>query len=208
MIVLVATAQCLGPDRASHRMVIQPDSWQPNAIATNGEVPVTTRVLCAVKIRSVVPDVEGFELSLDPLGAPLDRISSEKSRELIDRFDTWIRLSGDPGWRFKSAQIQRTRDQRSIFLGIMDYLSLGAKHAESLLLETNEELANRLIDHMTHKYAETDYQSSPLCTDITSAFKPSGNRDEFSTAECVRSAFERPCRPGYQTPAQLSRQAP
>lgn len=145
------------PTPGSVGLFIEPDSWQPDAIATRGEVPVTTRVLCAVKIRSVVPDAEGIELEIDPLMAPLDRLSSDTTQRLIEQFNTWIRLSGDPAWRFKSAQIQRTSNQRSVLLGIMSYLTLGAKHTESLLLETNEGLANRLFEHMSLEYAGVDY---------------------------------------------------
>jgi len=137
-------------------LFIEPDTWQPDAVAVNGEIPVTTRVLCAVRIRSVVADVEGFELELDPLIAPIDRLSHETSQRLTRTFDNWIRLSGDPAWRFKSAQIKRTRGQRAVFLGIMENLSLSAKHTESLLLETNKGLAKRLIEHMDREYAEVE----------------------------------------------------
>lgn len=130
---------------------IEPESW-PNTAALNGEVPVKTRVLCAVAIQSVVPGIEGFELLIEPLPGAQDPIHPTVHRQLVEHFDTWIRQSGDPAWRFKSAQIQRTQGHRSLLLGMMKYLKLSAKHTEALLMESNAQLASRLMEHMRNDY--------------------------------------------------------
>jgi hypothetical protein len=129
-------------------LYIKPDNWVANAHVANGEVPVTIRVLCAVTIRGVVPGIDGFALQIEPLPDARDRLPAALPRELVASFDNWVRVSGDPAWRFKSAQIKRTRDQRALLLGIIDYLALSAKHSESLLGETNSVLAARLLEHM------------------------------------------------------------
>ena len=135
---------------------IKPDEWKAATVDSTGEMPVTARVLCTVKLGDIVPSAEGFVLNIDPLPAPLDQLPVQTLQDLVGQFDNWIRLSGDPAWRFKSAQIHRTQQQRSVLLGIMDFLSLRPKHAESLLQETNAGLAERLIEHMTSDYASVD----------------------------------------------------
>lgn len=128
---------------------IEPDPWPSNAIAANGEVPVTTRMLCAVKINGVEPGIERFALQIEPLTNDHDPLPPSVKKKLTTSFERWVRLTSDPAWHYKSAQINRTRADRNILLGIMDYLPLNSKHAESLLIESNSILADRLIEHMT-----------------------------------------------------------
>ncbi len=129
---------------------VRPDTWHDDSVVSNGEVPVTTRILCAVKIQEVIPDVNRFALQIEPLPGARDPLSNEQYRAISARFDNWIRQSNDPAWRFKSAQIQRTKGHRAMMLGIMEYLELNAKHTESLLQESNAVLAERLLEHMTN----------------------------------------------------------
>ncbi|NND71627.1 MAG: hypothetical protein HKN43_08610 [Rhodothermales bacterium] len=138
-------------------LFIQPDSWETDASATNGEVAVSTRVLCAVTIKEVVPGNDDFELRIEPLPGARDPLTVARTRSLNERFENWVRLTSDPAWRYKSAQIQRTVDHRSRLLGIMDYLDLSAKHSESLLQESNGNLANRLLDHMSIDSQQPDH---------------------------------------------------
>lgn len=130
-------------------LFIRPDTWQSNQIVSNGEVSITTRVLCAVRIIDVVPGNEAFALQIEALPRARDKLDAALSRELTSRFESWVRLTSDPAWRFKSAQIKRTHGDRAILLGIMDYLELTAKFSESILGETNTVAARRLLEHMS-----------------------------------------------------------
>lgn len=136
------------PEPGTVGLYIEPDRWDENAYVSHGEVPVTTRILCAVNILGVAPDREGFRLQIEPLRSDRQRLTPTQVRDLVDTFDNWVRVTGDPAWLFKSAQIQRTRDQRSLMLGIMDYLDLNVRHSESLLQENTSGLAVRLLEHM------------------------------------------------------------
>jgi len=137
------------PVQGSIGLFIEPDFWESDAVATNGEVLINTRVLCAVRILGVVPGVEQFALQIEPVPGARDQLDQTLSRELIERFEAWVRLTSDPAWRFKSAQIKRTRSDRAVILGIMDYLDLSAKFTESILGESNSVSARRLMERMS-----------------------------------------------------------
>lgn len=130
-------------------LFIKPDNWQADAIANNGEVLVNTRVLCAVRVVGIVPGLDAFELQIEALPGATDQLDEVVLRELTNRFESWSRLTSDPAWRFKSAQIKRTQRDRSVILGILDYLNLSAKFSETMLSDSNETGARRLLDHMS-----------------------------------------------------------
>jgi hypothetical protein len=144
------------PDADSVGFFIRPENWPSHAAAANGELPIRTRILCAVRILGVVPDTDRFMLQVEALPAALDMIPRPELHELTASFENWVRTTSDPAWRYRSAQIQRTRDQRSVILGIMEYLTLTAQHGESLLQEDNATLAVLLPDHMSQPNGARD----------------------------------------------------
>ena len=109
------------------------------------------RAYCAVRVTGVHPGERNFILEVDPLPLAAEPLPPDLSRKLAKKFDVWIRLSNDPGWRFKSEMVKRAHDDRSMTLGIMHYLALPAKVTNTLLLASNEERAHKLLERLQIK---------------------------------------------------------
>lgn len=127
---------------------LEPANWNNNVKTYTGDSTVNSMISCAVQITSVNPGERSFTLAIKPVPIAFDRLPDDLARELAQQFDQWIRLSGDKAWSFKSAMVQRAVDDRSLVLGVLQYMSLSSKETERLLVLSNEERARNLLMRM------------------------------------------------------------
>ena len=131
---------------------VRPARWLAPVRAANGwhDVrAVSGRASCLVRITSVDDAGGRTRLGLEPVPTALDRLPTALRAELVERFDTFVRVTSDPAWRYKSAWIRRAPDDRSLVFGIMRQLRLDDAERESLLLDSNESRARRLLERMS-----------------------------------------------------------
>ncbi len=130
---------------------VRPVRWLDAVRADNGWRDVRAvqgRASCLVRIVSV-DDVNGeTRFDIEPVPTPFDRLRPPLRQALVERFDTWLRVTSDPAWRYKSAWLRRAPDDRSLVFGIMRQMDLPAAETEALLLQSNEQRAERLLERM------------------------------------------------------------
>ena len=127
---------------------LEPSNWDSDVKTFRGDSTVNSMISCAVQITSVNPGERSFTLTIEPAPIAFDRLPDDLARDLAQQFDQWIRLSGDKAWSFKSAMVQRAVDDRSLVLGVLQYMSLSPKETEQLLVLSNEDRARTLLMRM------------------------------------------------------------
>lgn len=126
---------------------LAPSQWNKPSPHPGDEATARAHILCMVRITGLSAG-EAFKLNIEPLPQPLDRLSPGRASQLAEQFELWSRVSNDLAWHFKSGMLQRTVDERSLLLGIMHYLALPPRIAENLLLQSNEVLADKLLERI------------------------------------------------------------
>lgn len=129
---------------------VQPARWTRVGTDEYGRArhAVLGRALCTVRITAVESGAQGRVLGIQPVPSSKDVLTRTLAREIAAQFDTWLRVSNDPAYRFKSAYVQRARDSRSLLFGVMQNLGLPASELETLLLKNNETRARRVLELM------------------------------------------------------------
>jgi len=132
-------------------VILAPARWNEAPTDPTARPTARGRILCAVRITGVDPRDDTFNLDIQPLPTAKDRLPGDLATQLYRRFETYIRQSGDRGWRFKSAMVLNATDDRSVVYSVMHYLSLLASESEFLLTKNNEERARWLLDYMNNR---------------------------------------------------------
>lgn len=132
---------------------ISPDRWMRASSDEWGRPiwPARGRVLCAVRIDAIDSGRNGLIATITPQPSAQDRLPHALAGDLVDTFDTWLRVSSDPAFRFKSAHVRRAPDYLSLVFGVMQHLKLPAERIETLLLMSNEARARELIAWMQQR---------------------------------------------------------
>jgi len=108
----------------------------------------TGRVSCAVRITGVDGVGDELRLLVEPLPSSRDRLPPELARRLTDRLESYLALSNDPAWRYKSGRVRYAPDDGSRVMAAIDQLGLPATEIEALMPQSNEVRALRLLDRM------------------------------------------------------------
>ena len=134
---------------------VRPERWLEPVRAANGWADVRAvrgRASCLVRVTAVADrdDANGATvLSIDPVPTASDRLPARLRRDLVERYETFVRVTSDPAWRYESARVRRAPDDRSLVFGIMGRLRLSDAERESLLLDSNEARARWLLVRMS-----------------------------------------------------------
>lgn len=136
------------PSIGSIGFYIQHGDWRKEQIQGKGQAYVSTLIRCAVEITGVVPEPNSFKLQFKPIPTKSDRLTVIKRKQLDTQFDSWIRLSNDPGWRFKAAKVKRTVKDADAILGVLGYLNISTKEAESMIPMRNAVRVDYLIERL------------------------------------------------------------
>jgi len=136
------------PEVGAYGFYLKPSSWSHGQIKPNGDAVVDTLIRCAVEITEVVATPQDFLLKLKAVPTATDRIAGWKKKQLIDELDRWLRDNNDPAWLFKRAKVERSANDASMILGILEYLNLSAKETEKLLPMSNALRVDYLLDRL------------------------------------------------------------
>ena len=134
---------------------VRPERWLEPARAANGWADVRAargRASCLVRVAAVADgdDANGATvLTIEPVPTASDRLPKALRRDLVERYETFVRVTSDPAWRYEGARIRRAPDDRSLVFGIMRKLSLTSAEVESLLLDSNGARARWLLARMS-----------------------------------------------------------
>ena len=134
---------------------MRPQRWLEPVRAANGWADVRAvrgRASCLVRVTAVA-DGNGANgatvLSIEPVPTASDQLPAGLRRDLVERYETFVRVTSDPAWRYEGARIRRAPDDRSLVFGIMRGLPLTNAEVESLLLDSNEARARWLLARMS-----------------------------------------------------------
>jgi len=106
------------------------------------------RIDCAVRITGIDGLGDELKLIVEPVPMPRDRLAPELVRALVDRFESFIAISSDPAWRYKSGRVRHAPDDTSRVLAVIDQLRLTPEESERLLPMGNEERVRWLLERM------------------------------------------------------------
>jgi len=134
------------PEVGAYGFYLKPSSWSEKQLQQNGDVVVDTLIRCAVEIIDVVATPQDFSLKLKAVPTASDRIVGWKKKQLIDGLDKWLRENNDPAWLFKVAKVERSPNDASMILGILEYLKLSSKETEKLLPMSNALRVDYLLE--------------------------------------------------------------